>query len=439
MNGNEKKKQSGLERADKSNPAEKKKKRIASTPVEEIRWDPNSIFKENKYYTRIAAKFRICKYATIVLLLVISMVMMTVFSSDITAENFQYLIKDLDFSGLTSSGSFDSIVYNGGNDSQFAIYREELAVVSNGQTSLYSASGASSFSKTNIFYSPALLTSDKYMLVYDKGNTSCSYSVYNSFAELKSEKLDYPITGAALSDNGAYAIITRDDTYRGVVRMFDRDFNLLTEIKKDKYVISGDITDTGNQLVLASVYDENGDYVTELMTVQAGDDHALSTVTVKGVMPMKIRYLDNANIAVLYTDRVALYSSTLEFISEIPFGSVPSIRADIGESLICSVYNKTVIGNDKTVNIYDCSGNLIFTYDCAGELAELSCYQKKVYLLFEDSVMMLDTENDEVKVCEAEPNAIDIVFTEAGLPLVCYAGKAVPVAFAEAESSDTGE
>ena len=52
----------------------------------------------------------------------------------------------------------------------------------------------------NDFYNPRLAVSGKYFLVYDRGDTSCSYSVYNSFAELKNESFEFPITIAEVSE-----------------------------------------------------------------------------------------------------------------------------------------------------------------------------------------------------------------------------------------------
>ena len=395
--------------------------------MQQIRWDPDSIFKENPYYLRIADRFRVLKYLTVACLLIFSVVMLTVFSADITVENFQYLIKDLDLSGLTSFGDFDSIVYSGGSSAVFGIYRGELAVVSPGQTSLYSSAGSFSFSKTNVFYSPALLSSEKYMLVYDRGETTCSYAVYNSFAELKSEKLDFPITGAALSDSGSYAIVTRDGTYRGVLLLYDRDFNRISEVKKDKYIVSVDLTDAGDAVAVASVYDSGGSAYTELMLLAPGEENPQATVIESGGMPMSVRFLSDGSVAVLYTDRIAFYDAALEKRTEISLGSAPSQQAVIGDSFVCTVYNKTVIGNDKTVTVYDGMGRKIHESECSGELIKIAVSGDSVYLLLEGRLQMENVLTGEKKECAIGPNARDVVFPGSGTPLVCFAGNAVPV------------
>ncbi len=417
--------------------AVRKKKRITSTPVEEIKWDPDSVFKENKYYTRIAGKFKICKYITAVLALVFSVVMLTVFSSDLSSENFKYLIKDLDITGLISDGDFASVIYNGSADTEFGIYRGELAVISSGDTSLYSSNGALSLNSPNIFYKPKLVTSDKYFLVYDKGNTS--FSVYNSFAELEKQKLKHPISGAALSDSGSYAIITRDDTYKGVLLLYNENFELLNEIRKDKYIISADITSNGTFLSMASVYDKDGGLVTELMTVKVGGNEAEASIEINDSMPMKIKFLDNGNISVLFTDRFSVYDSGLTEISTVKFESMISLMADVGDDIIAFSYNETLVGNDKAVLIYNGDGELITERNYSGELLKICSFDKTLFLMFEDRVVKYDTESEIELVSSIAPNAIDLVFNTSGLPIVCHSGNAEPIFFDNDETPNTSE
>ncbi len=437
VNEQEHKNHAALDRTAEERKAVRKKKRPSAVRPEQIRWDPNAVFRENEYYTRIAGKYRVCKYITGALALVFTVVMLTAFSSDITSENFQYLIKDLDITGLTSAGDFATIVFNGGANSKFGIYRGELAVVDTGLTGLYRSSGSLSFSKSNIFYSPELLISDKYMLVYDAGNTTRAYSVYNSFSELKHEKLDHPITGAALADNGSYVIVTRDGTYKGIALWYDSDFNLLTEIKKDKYIISAALSPDGSELLLASIYDEGGAVVTELMTVSVGADAPSAQITVKGDMPMSAQYMEDGRVTVLYTDRLSFCSADLTETTSISFESLLSVRAEIGEKLICVVNNNTLIGNDKTVSIYGTDGTELYRSRHAGELLRIRSFRDHAYLLFEDRVVRIDSTDGSESTVSTEPNAIDLVFTSSGLPVVCYAGSAVPVTFEEQPADGT--
>ena len=405
-----------------------KRRRVNATRMEEIRWDPNGLFRENPYYLRLATRYQIIKYAIIVLALVFSVTMLTAFSGDITVENFQYLIKDLDLSGLATGTTFDTLLYNGGADSVFGIYRGELAVVSPGTVSLYKPSAALSLNKSNIYYSPKLLTSSKYFLVYDRGETSRSYSVFNSFAELKTETYDYPITGAALSDNGSYALVTRDDSYRGIVRMYNDSFRQIMEIKKDKYILSIDLSDDGKTLAIASVYDQSGDFVSEITTVQVGAEQADVVMTKEGILPLRVKFMKDRSIGVLYNDRVVIYHTNGTEKASYSYSAMPSVNAEIGYAYVCGVYNTSVIGNDKTAEIYDTEGHTVFSADLSGELIAIVPQGDRFCLLFEDKAVMIDVQKKTVKSIVIEPNARAIVFS-GETPIVCYSGKAIALDF----------
>ena len=400
-----------------------KPSRKHATRMEEIRWDPNGLLRENPYYLRIATRFQIVKYVTIVLALAFAVTMMTAFSSDITAENFQYLLKDLDLSGLAAGNTFDALLYNGGADSVFGIYRNELVVISPGNVSLYKPSAALSFHKSNIYYNPHLLTSNKYFLVYDRGDTSRSYSVFNSFAELKTETYSYPITGAAMSDSGYYALVTRDDSFRGIVRMYDDSFRQIMEIKKDKYILSIDISHDGKTLAVASVYDRDGDFVTEIMTVRAGDSEANITITEQGILPLRVKFMRDNAIGVLFNNQAKVYNADGTERSALSYSSMPSVHAELSESYVCAVYNTSVIGNDKTVAVYDVDGQMVFTTELKGELNRIVPHENLVCLLFEDKAVQIDIRNGTVATQEVEPNALAIVYADA-TPMICYSGNA---------------
>ncbi len=384
--------------------------------------------KENPYYIKIANRYAILKYVSILLTLVFALTMLTAFSSDITPENFQYLLKDLDITGVLSGSEFDSVIYSGGSTSSFGIYRGELAVINAGSTMLYKPSGALSYSDTNKFYNPRLVISDKYMLIYDRGDTTFSYSVYNSFAELHSERFEYPITLADLSDNGAYAIVTRDDSFRSIVYVYDRNFKLKNTVKKDKYVLSVSMSESGSKLAIASVYDKDGSFETEIMVLGVSSYTPDFTIIEKGKIPLKSEWLTSGDLAVVYSDSAVIYSPSGVKRAAIDLTGHSSHAFDLDSSLMVSVYNTTVLGYDKTVNIYDRNADLIMTESLEGELIKILPQKEKVCLLFEDRAVLIDTVSKEVKEAPIKPNAKDIAFY-GNTVIVCYSGGAEPLHF----------
>ena len=384
--------------------------------------------KENPYYIKIATKYAILKYISILLTFVFAITMLTAYSADITPENFQYLLKDLDITGVLSGSKFDSVIFNGGSSSSFGIYRGELAVINAGSTMLYKPSGALSYSDTNKFYNPRLVISEKYMLIYDRGDTTHTYSVHNSFAKLHEERYDYPITLADISDKGSYAIVTRDDSFRSIVYLYNENFKLKNTVRKDKYVLSVSMNDSGNKVAIASVYDKDGAFESEVQVLGISSDKPDFTVTESGKIPLDSKWLKNGDLAVAFSDCVIVYSPRGDKRETLDLTGLSSHTFELSRSIMVSVYNTTVLGYDKTVNIYDENADLIMTESLEGELIRIRIGNDKVCLLFEDRAVLIDVVSKTVKEVSVKPNAKDVAFYEDSV-IVCYSGGAEPLDF----------
>ncbi len=402
-------------------------KKRSSVVMPKAKYD-GAFEKENPYYTKIANRYAILKYVSILLTFVFAVTMLTAYSADITPENFQYLLKDLDITGVLSGSKFDSVIYNGGSTSSFGIYRGELAVINSGSTMLYKPSGALSYNDTNKFYNPRLVISDKYMLIYDRGDTTYTYSVHNSFAKLHEERYEYPITLADVSNKGSYAVVTRDDSFRSIVYLYDQNFNLKNTVRKDKYVLSISMNDSGNKLVIASVYDKDGTYESEVLVLGISSEKPDFTVIETGKIPLKTEWLKNGDIAVIYTDCAMIYSPKGDKRATLDLSGLSSHNLELNSSLIVSVYNTTVLGYDKTVNIYDVNAELIMTASIEGELIKILPKNDKVCLLFEDRAVLIDVISKTVREAPVKPNAKDVTFYEDTV-IVCYSGGAEPLNF----------
>ena len=118
--------------------------------------------------------------------------------TEITYDNFYYLIKD--FSGAVhSEGSYyETLSYESDDRQNFTLYRGGLATVSPSKISVFTATGRRTLNATTSFSSPHMESSNKYILVYDTSGTT--FSLYNSFARVFTETLEYPVTNACLAE-----------------------------------------------------------------------------------------------------------------------------------------------------------------------------------------------------------------------------------------------
>ncbi|MBQ0101865.1 MAG: hypothetical protein KBT31_03615 [Firmicutes bacterium] len=413
-----------------------KKKKEQTVKVEKIKFgEGDGLFPENKYFKAMGRKYARLKIITMILAAVIGLGMFVGLSkpsvngaNGLTLEGFKYLLKDLDFSNFSSS-EIDKMVYTGGVGATFGIYRGDLVVVNGGVTTLCKATGAISFSSENDYYSPRLLVSDKYFLVYDVGKTSYGFSVYNSFTDLISRTLDYPILTAAISDSGAFAIVSADENYRSVVYVYDGALNEVMQVKKEKYVLSVDLSDDGKTLLVASVIDSDGDSVTEISVIDVEKCVEKQNIEVAASVPMQVRHMSGGKIAVVYTDRITIYDSDGVKLSDIQPSSTTLAYGHVGNDFIVTVCNKEVIGDDKLISFYDGLGRPAFTVEESGEYMEAKSLGDHLYLLFRDHAVRINAKTGDVKSQKVKTGAIAIVIDSQGGAFACYSDNAQALRF----------
>lgn len=145
-------------------------------------------------------------------------------------------------------------------------------------------------------------------------------------------------------------------------------------------------------------------------------------------MPLQITWLDSGELAVLYTDRTVIYTPDGKTVATVEHASQTSLNVRHGEKLLCVTYNTTVLGQDKTVEIYDDGGYLLYTGSHTGELIGTLCHGEEVALLFDDRLVIIDPYTAKVKETAIEPNAITLVYA-GDTPVVCYSGSAYAPSF----------
>jgi len=399
-------------------------------------YNPGEAKKHNPYYSALAERFKSVKLYLVVALLLFLIFMVLIFGKEITIENFRYLIKDFNLSSIKNTGHYENIIYESSSSAKFGMYKGELAVARPGNTSIYNMYGSLVFSEQNNFYAPEIVTSEKYCLVYDMGDTSYSYALYNSFSLLKTEKYEYPITNAALSSNGTYAIASSSVEYRGIVNVYDSNFNLVSRISKDKYIMDLSFSPDGKKLMVLSAYDRNGSWVGELMICDPTSDSNVETYVFDGRMPIFSGFIDGG-YAVMTDAGLHFTDKNGQTVSEHIFGDLTPIYCRIYNNYVVCAFNKTILGNDKIIRVYGTSGQILYDGTHTGRLIDTDVSDGYLYLLFEDRLVRIDIIAGEVAEKNVDGNGFDVLYEKDGGVLVCYAGVATRIVFNDEDVADT--
>lgn len=400
----------------------------------EIRVDGRPI--ENPYYMKIYRKFRGARFVSILALILFVLMMLTVYSSEITLENFKYLMKYLDINVITAPNEFQPVSYESGAEMDFAFYRGDFVVITESALNMYDQIGTLSVNSPFTTSTPTLVVSDQYLLAYDKGGYS--YSVFNSFSMLYTTTMEYPISNAAVSDEGVYAIVSRNRNYLSVVYVYDKNFNLIDKIQKDKYVMSVDISDDGKKLLVFSMYgDTVGEFCGELQLFNIETSTVEQTVPFTDQMPLKAVFNENDGASLIFSDHLCFYDSDLQPLSsQVTFDGNSASHFVLGDRFSAIAVSENVVGYKSTVTMYGLDGAKIDDFRVSGQLTEMIACGDRFYLLTSNRLYVGSTDGS-LKEIDVEDDALSVIASDDGeMIFVCYSNRAHTVDIPTEENDD---
>ena len=132
------------------------------------------------YYATVSAGYKVAQRLLWLLFVLFVVISIAVNHTEITYDNFFYMLRDFSSAVDAESTNYEMLSYESDSRQKFALYRGGLATASPSAISVFTATGRRTLRLESSFSAPYIISSDKYMLVYDTAGTT--FSVYNSFS-----------------------------------------------------------------------------------------------------------------------------------------------------------------------------------------------------------------------------------------------------------------
>ena len=370
----------------------------------------------NYFYDYISVIYRVLSFIFISSFLLYIVITSFRNATEFSYENFEYIIRNF---ALTLEENKDdsiySIEYNPDSNRDYSLFGDGLAICGNSGISVYSATGRLTCSESFSYKNPEMVSSDKFVLVYDLSDYE--YSLYNAFSRVYSEKINEVIRGGAVSDSGYYALITSSEQYNTAVELYDDTFSLINRFNKNGYVVDIDIND--RYLMIATVTDSaDNSFLTEIQAFDIIAQKEIYSVSSENNFPLECRIasdffvLIGNNSAVFYGDDGAV-KGIYDYSGRSPYNF--SIK-EKGTVLLFktegfnSYYNAVVLNETGNVNYEQRFTSTVFDVDVCGDWSyyltenELLCTNGKENRVFSiDGVTvgdkLLSFRDGKVYVC----------------------------------------
>ncbi len=382
----------------------------------------------SSYYEGVSSAFRYAKFITLTVAVLFVVITLSFFREDVSIENFQYMLKYVTSEEDTLITT-QKLHYPTSDSKALALFNGDLVSAGTGGISLYDTNGSSVLQIDEVYSSPYFSLGNRYGLCYDMSGHS--YVIFSTFAKLYSQKLEYPISGAVMTDKGSYAIMTRDREYKTVFNIYNSDYELTSRVFKNNYTFSFDYD--GKKLAYASVSASDSRFVCELNVVKVNTESETPSFTYYDEFPLAVKYM-RGNL-VLLTDRyLRFFDEKDKLIREY------NIQTDISgysfaDDFMMIYSEKNIIGSENEASFYTYRGEVLAKEEVKGKINYIDLNGTCALLLTNNTVIKFDFANAEARVCKIDTGADKAMLQSDYSSLVCYVNFAQLVDFEEPDET----
>ena len=375
------------------------------------------------YYATVSAGYKISqRIIAIILVIFLSFSLATNFK-EITYDNFFFLMKDFSAAASASEANvYDTVSYDSNTRHFFSLYKGGLAVANPSNITVFTATGRKTLQISSSFSSPCIASSRKHFIIYDTaGNT---FSVYNSFARVYKETLDYPVTGAAFAENGAMAIITKDISHKSLVHVYNKNYKRTFTVPSDKYAFSVAMNSEYDRLAISYFDIGNGGGRTNIVLRKLTDMSALHEIHIDGEFLLDCGFLSDERFAVVTDRAVRVYDKYFDELDAYEYGNGTVSGFGISEHGVVASYT---LNSKNIVIAFDKSGNLLYNENVSDNIKDIGVFENYLFLRTDSGVLRINTKNDDEKFLTSSQGKMLIY--SADTALICGDSKAEYVVF----------
>lgn len=395
-----------------------------------IKSGTKSDYEPHRYYEGVAAAFRYAKFIALFVAVLFFVVMISFFRSEISIENFQYVLKYIsaDESSLITT---NKIHYPTSDSKALSLYKGDFVSSGAGGVTLYDTNGSTVLEIPETFSKP-VFSFGKYGLCYDL--SGYKYIIFNTFSKLHSETLDFPIADAVMSDFGNYVILTKNREYRSVINVYDKDYDLVGQVFKDKYTFNMDLN--ASSLIYTTVSAVDSRFLTEVYVLKLNTDNEIKLASIYDEFPLEVKFTDTG--VTLITDRsISFYDSNYEKINSYSFSSESPSGFFATDKYALVYFKKNMIGSENEIKIYSSDGSLIINEALNGKFNSIDVRDDFVVIYTNNAVYRINIAEKTAEKSNADSGAEKIILQSDYSALLCFKNYAKLIDFSDVNEVST--
>ncbi len=377
------------------------------------------------YYASVSAFYKVFERILWVLLALFLTFSIVTNYREITFDNFFYLLKDFSNVADNDASNYQILSYDSDKRQKFDLFNGGIVSAAPSSVSIFTSSGRRSLKNNNDYYSPNIVTCDKYVLVYD--SASSSFSVYNSFSKVYNKKLENPITDAEFAENGAFAVATRQADMKTVVYLYDKDIQEYGYISQSDYVFDMAFSMSEKRFATISydVANGTGETIAAFYDVSSSKGaKKLSEKIISEEFPISCSYLENGDFVIITNQSMWLFDDDFNVKERKQFfdSSVSAFNATT-EGAVVVITDGAV----KMVYAIDSAGDLVYSGVVGENIKRADVCGDYVFLQTSSGVIRINTDTEQKDYLPSSQG--DMLVYSADTAIVCGYSKAEYLVF----------
>lgn len=378
---------------------------------------------------RASIRARSISIISFLLLLVLIVCAFAFGNESISLSGVYYMYREVDAMGDAGVGENRRLDYSIPVKNQdLALFKNGLCVASDAELQVFNKNGYQTLGVSLSYTDPKVLAFRDRILVYDLGGRG--FCLYNSFTDLYSESREYPISAAAVSDSGIFAIVGKSQSYNCEVTVYGEDMQKMFSYSRNDYAVSCDIDAKGKHLALATLTSNGGSAASYVTVVDIKKQEAVANVKVPSAV-YECRYIERGRLACICSDRVVIYDTDLDVCGEYLYdmGELFSASCDIDGDGVVLMFSTDKTKKKYTAVYLNSKGKIKLEYGYTGDVSDIKAYDGYVFIADKTGVLRIDTDNSNEKTAQIE--------SDGGKIIVCGKDKVILARRSVADVVDT--
>lgn len=339
--------------------------------------------------------------SALLLCVAILLSMLIVFGKDIGPMNMYNFFREVSLMGQIGDGEREQISYSQPTRHQsFCEFKRGFIVASDREVQVFNKAGYETLIDQPDYSNPLISASKNTFIVYDLGGRG--FTLYNTFEDMYSEDLEYPISAADMADDGRFAVVCRSERHNTDLILYDENGKREFSYKRGDLAIDCEYSERGNHLSLLTLDASGGEYIYTLTVINTKNGEVVSSVENRGDLPYSCHYLGNDRIAVISDDSLVVYNNKCEEIGVYEYPNGKLYRISVTEKNIALLFTDDRVNMQNTLYIVDSRGRLEREIEIRGEFSDMAVSGKHVYFAADSGAYKLEISSGKLQFASVE-------------------------------------